>query len=68
MTDSDTYVCTPKASNIVNVTVKDSTITVGEEWNPADNFVSATDNSSISLEFHNTGKNSTRYGGFSSLT
>ncbi|WP_261998642.1 bacterial Ig-like domain-containing protein [Enterococcus faecalis] len=51
MADSDTYVWTPKANNMVNVTVKDSTITVGEEWNPIDNFVSATDKDGNPVDF-----------------
>jgi LPXTG-motif cell wall-anchored protein len=51
MTDSDTYVWTPSDSNKTAVTVKDSTLTVGDKWNPSDNFVSATDKDGNPVDF-----------------
>ena len=49
--DKDIYVWKPKNMNPVSIIVEDSTITVGEEWTPSDNFVSATDKDGNPVDF-----------------
>ncbi|EKP7339173.1 BspA family leucine-rich repeat surface protein [Listeria monocytogenes] len=47
-TMADTYVWQP---SLLEVNVKDSTLMVGDTWNPADNFVSGLDNAGDPVDF-----------------
>ncbi|BDH63985.1 hypothetical protein MTP05_01700 [Enterococcus sp. PLM3] len=49
--DKDIYVWKPKNMNPVSIVVKDSTLTVGDKWDPTDNFVSATDKDGNAVDF-----------------
>ncbi|WP_120139192.1 BspA family leucine-rich repeat surface protein, partial [Listeria monocytogenes] len=48
-TMADTYVWQP---SLLEVNVKDSTLMVGDTWNPADNFVSGLDNAGDPVDFN----------------